>query len=69
MLTPPPKKKKKQIQVLETVYLKKLLRISYLKKKTNDWMLIKMMFIAGPTGISSRYCRETETRMVRTCHA
>ena len=38
----------KRIQAFETKYLGKLLRISYLKQKINDWVLGKIDFLVGP---------------------
>ena len=40
--------KKKRIQVFGSKCLRKLLRISYLEHKTNDWVRSKLNFLAGP---------------------
>ena len=40
--------KKKRIKAFETKCLRKLLRISYLKYKTHDWVRIKISFHVGP---------------------
>ena len=38
----------KRIRAFETKCLRKLLRISYLELKTNDWVRSKICFIVGP---------------------
>ena len=38
----PTLKKKEKIQAFEAKYLRKLLRISYLEHKTNDWVRSKI---------------------------
>ena len=43
LLTP-----EKRIQVFETKCLRKLLRISHLEHKTNDWVRSKINFLVGP---------------------
>ena len=40
----------KRIQALETKFKRKLLRISYLEHKTNDWVRSNINFIVGPQG-------------------
>ena len=42
----------KRIQAFETKYLRKLIRISYLKHKTNNWVRSKINFPCGSTGTS-----------------
>ena len=39
---------KKRMQALETKCMRKLLRISYLEHKTNDWVRSKISFPVGP---------------------
>ncbi len=39
---------RKRIQAFETKCLRKLLRISYLEHKTNDWVRSKINFLVGP---------------------
>ena len=39
---------KKRIQAFETKCLRKLLRIPYLERKTNDWRRSKINFLVGP---------------------
>ena len=39
---------KKKIQIFETECMRKLLRISYLEHKTNDWVRNKINFLVGP---------------------
>ena len=46
-LLTPNKKQKKRIQAFETLYLEKLLRISYLEHKTNDWVQSKTDLFVG----------------------
>ena len=48
--------------------LRKLLRISYLEHKTNDWVRSKVKLPCELTGTLSGNCQETETGMVRECH-
>ena len=38
----------KRIQVFETKCLRKILHISYLENKTNDWVQRKINFLVGP---------------------
>ena len=38
----------KRIQAFKTICLRKLLRISYLEHKTNDWVWNKINFLVGP---------------------
>ena len=42
------KKKKKRIQNFETKCLRKLLRLLYMERKTNDWVRSKINFLADP---------------------
>ena len=39
---------KKRIQAFETKCTRKLLRVSYLEHKTNDWLRSKIIFLVGP---------------------
>ena len=39
---------RKRIQAFETKCMRKLLRISYLEHKTNDWVRSKINFLVGP---------------------
>ena len=39
---------KNRIQVFETKCTRKLLRITYLEHKTNDWMRSKINFLVDP---------------------
>ena len=55
------------IQTFVTKCLRKLLRISYLEHKTNDWVRSKINFF-GSTGTSPGNCQETETCLFRACH-
>ena len=41
---------KKRIKAFETNCLRKLLRVSYLEHKTNDWVPSKINFLVGPQG-------------------
>ena len=41
-------KKKKKLQVFETKCMRKLLRISYLEHKTNNWVRSKISFLVSP---------------------
>ena len=41
-------KEEKKIQAFETKCLRRLLRISYLERKTNDWVRSKVNFLVGP---------------------
>ena len=59
---------KKMIQAFEPKCLRKLLRLSYLEHKTNDWVRKQDQLPCGPTGTSSVVRQETETCMVRACH-
>ena len=43
-----PKKKKKRIQAFEPTCQRKLLRISYLEHKTNDWVRTQINPFVGP---------------------
>ena len=59
----------KRIQTLETKCLRKVLHISDIEHKTNDWVQSKVNFLCGSTGTSSGNRQETETCMVRARHA
>ena len=59
----------KGIQAFETKCLRKLLRISYMEHKTNDWVRKKINFLVNALDTRVENCQETETCMVRTCHA
>ena len=52
----------KRNQAFKTQCLRKLLCISYLEHKINDWVQDQLPFV--PTGTSSHRCRQTETGMV-----
>ena len=58
----------KRMQALKTKRLTKLLCISYLENKTNDWVRSKIKLHCGFTGTSSGNCQGMETCMVRACH-
>ena len=42
------KRKEQRIQTFETKWVRKLLRISYLEHKTNDWVRSKINYLEGP---------------------
>ena len=48
--------------------MSKLLRISNLEHKTNDWVRSKINFLVGPQEPLLDNCRGTETCMVRASH-
>ena len=58
----------KRTQAFETKCTRKLLRISFLEYKTNDWVRTKINFRVGPQEPLSGNCQETETSMVWACH-
>ena len=63
------KKKKKGIQAFETRCMRKLLRLSYLEHKNNDWVRNKISFPVGPQEHLLATVKEVKSCMVRTCHA
>ena len=59
---------RKAIEVSETQYLRKLLRISRLEHKTNDWVWSKINLLVGPQEPLLSTVKETETCMVWARH-
>ena len=58
----------KRIQGFRTKCLRKLLRIFFWDRKTNDWGAVQDQLSCGPTGTSSGSCQEREISVVRPCH-
>ena len=56
----------KRIQAFETKCLRKLLHVSHLEHKTNDWVLSKINCLVGPQ--EPLLAREMETCMGRACY-
>ena len=60
--------RKKKIQAFETKCLRKLLYISYLEQKANDWVCSEISFLVGPQEPRLVTVKETEACMVQACH-
>ena len=58
----------KKIQAFETKCQRKLLHISSLEHKTNNWLWSKIYSCIGPWEPLLATIKEMETRMVWTCH-
>ena len=61
-------KKKKSIQAYETKCLRKLLRISYLELKTNDWVSSTISFCVGPLEPQMATVKRRKLAWFGTCH-